>query len=347
MKNKILLFAEGLDRLATALGNSYIFSFQELGYDLEVVTLPDRINLFDKLAYRLFGEAIFQIRKTDKHLINFLRNSRLDKQGLKFIFIIKGSYLSIRSIEKLKKTFSETPIICFNPDDPWNVASCGANVLGAVKSYDLYLIWSYTLLNKLKQEGINSAYLTFGYDPRFVDVTQESIAFTGLTDVDILFIGNADKRRLKFAKEFSNELNKYNNPPNFYIIGNGWSSLEKIINVLPAVNNLEYFYLVGQAKINLNILREQNEDSLNMRTFEIPASGSFCLHETSKEYDTLFTDIRSWTFRTPSEAAIKSIELLTDNENLVVLSNYQKAEIVKHHSYLNRAKEIIKYIDSL
>jgi spore maturation protein CgeB len=40
--------------------------------------------------------------------------------------------------------------------------------------------------------------------------------------------------------------------------------------------------------INLNVLRMQNKNACNMRTFEIPGCGGFMLHERSSELPGLF-----------------------------------------------------------
>ncbi|MEO0592974.1 MAG: glycosyltransferase [Myxococcota bacterium] len=60
--------------------------------------------------------------------------------------------------------------------------------------------------------------------------------------------------------------------------------------------------VVRSTAINLNILRIQNKNACNMRSFEIPGAGGFLLQEQSSEYERLFRPGEHFdSFRSVSE----------------------------------------------
>jgi spore maturation protein CgeB len=98
--------------------------------------------------------------------------------------------------------------------------------------------------------------------------------------------------------------------------------------------------ILGSSTIGLNILRPQNELGHNIRTFEIPATGTLMLSERSQELLNLFEEDREAVyFSTPNELLEKVNYLLQNSTliNSIAESGYKKA---LNHTIADRVLEV-------
>ena len=74
--------------------------------------------------------------------------------------------------------------------------------------------------------------------------------------------------------------------------GDGWNKfkLSKNVTYVGNVNNKKVFKLINASHLSLNILRDQNENSHNMKTFEIPAMGGLMITKRTKEQKNFFPE---------------------------------------------------------
>ncbi len=162
---------------------------------------------------------------------------------------------------------------------------------------------------------------------------------------DLSFIGNYDEERTEFINSLSSHLDD-----NFskIVFGSGWKNLNGFKVKGEAVGD-EFINTVINSKINLNILRAQNKNSNNMRTFEIPAVGGFMLHEYSQDAVEIFRPgIEADYFKSTEECADK-IKYYLKNKMLrkkIAKSGHEKLFSAKH-LYTDRADEIWQKITSL
>ena len=146
-------------------------------------------------------------------------------------------------------------------------------------------------------------------------------------EYDIVFIGNWDASRkreqyLKAIADFrlglwgSNFWNTHCQEPALKGLCQGMCSYQEIPEIL------------GSAKMGLNILRPQNEEGHNIRTYEIPATKTLMLSERSKTLLDLFIeDKEAVYFSDPQELKQKVAYFLQNPAEAETISEagYQKA----------------------
>ncbi len=107
---------------------------------------------------------------------------------------------------------------------------------------------------------------------------------------------------------------------------------------------------IASSRINLALLSEAGGgthvgDQVTARTWQIPASGGFMLHEATAELERHFTaGTETGTFRSPQELAARVREFLDDEEkrNTIALAGYRRC-VDNGYTYLPAAETILAY----
>jgi len=275
MNPKFLIVSQNIGEWYTDLTMSYIRAFKNHNIEFTTYDLsferPNRILAVLQKQSRLTG---ILLKKLNYRFIEFVK-----KSDVNVIFVLKGSNLLPQTLYQIKESFPNKILICFNPDDPFNRGSGGLNIEKSIPLYDQYFIWSNSLVERIKKYGCkNVYYLPFAADTKIIYPYNSDKKV-----IDVSFIGNSDKERNTFFMNLEREIIGQNlSEFSINIYGNGWNNFKKIKlnNEIEGDKLLKTF---SSTIINLNILRKANKNSINMRTFEIPASGAFMLHEKSYE----------------------------------------------------------------
>lgn len=320
------------------LGLSYCNAFKKLNcevYKFDTVKSYNEINPFVKygLADRLFSRIFVQdINKA------ILQSVVLHKPDI--VFVIKGSIVFPDTLKKIK-SLNKGLLINFNPDNPFNPNKGASNdfIRKSIPLYDCYFIWGKFLMPLLKNAGAKHVeYLPFAYDPELhypVKISDEEKKIFGS---DIAFIGSWDKEREYWLSKITDY--------DLAIWGNAWEKLS-IFSPLRkkwkgrAVIGEDFSKVCNASKIVLNLIRKQNENAHNMRTFEVPACKGFMLTTRTSEQSVFFEEGKDMVcFETPDELIKKINEYLFKNEDRKKTSEeaYKK---VQPHVYMERAKAIL------
>ena len=102
--------------------------------------------------------------------------------------------------------------------------------------------------------------------------------------------------------------------------------------------------LVNNSLICLNILRNQNKSSHNMKTFEIPAMGGLLLTERNRDQNRFFPENQACVmYKDINELNYKINKI---KNNFIKYDQIKKKgyKIAKNHSYILRAKYLMKVI---
>jgi hypothetical protein len=226
------------------------------------------------------------------------------------VFFVKCDDLSAGCYRTLRRR-TRAKLFAFHPDDPFRHGSAlrptavhpGSRV--QLREVDAFFIWSHALVDKALAAGARRAfYLPFASDPAVhhpVPITEADRAMYG---ADVCFVGNWDAHREAWLSALTGF--------DLAIWGaDYWSSRCANPRLRAAWRGRA---LVGDemakaaicSKVNINVLREQNKDACNMRTFEIPATGGFLLHEQSRDLPALFPPgVACDTFASPEELRAK------------------------------------------
>lgn len=320
----------------TGLGSTFMKEFQKkdneiIFFEFKIIT-PNRI--INKLLSIIKVNSIF-FKIQNYNLIKTIKKNNIDK-----IFIFKGTDLKYSTLKKIKGLGVD--IFGFNPDDPFNRASCKIDLEKSLTLYDKFFIWSELLVNKIdKIIPKNVHYLPFATDTNIMKLKE----FKGF-NYDISFIGNADEERVKCIKDLAKLVSDLSLSINIDVFGNSWPSI-KGVTLHGQVNGDDYFEVIRSSKCSINILRLQNKNSNNMRTFEVPASGGILYHEFSQEAKKIFHDDDPVYFFSSSqellEIYIKNLENIDEIQRRT--NDLSKKMISYKFSYSNRIDYILNIIN--
>ncbi len=215
-------------------------------------------------------------------------------------------------------------VFVFFTDNPVDVHHTHTNswVQRGFSLWDAAFIWSRELVDRLLDNGVKKAL----FHPFCSDIEYHFPKRQTNPVYDVAFIGNwdASRKREQYLKAISN-----------YRLGLWGSNYWNTHCQEPALKGLcqgmcsyqEIPAILGSAKMGLNILRPQNEEGHNIRTYEIPATGTLMLSERSSELLNLFEeDKEAVYFSSPTELQQK-VEYLLQNPALITSiaeSGYKK-----------------------
>jgi len=265
-------------------------------------------------------------------------NSFLSKiKNIDIIIIFKGMELKKEDLLKLKAKYPSCKIINIYTDDPYNMSSpatSSALLLDSITVYDFFFIWSKKIRNKLKRHYKlykNFYYLPFGYDTFLHKYTKKKI-----DKKYISFVASGDNYRENFLKKIKRF--KIN------IFGNSWrlNSTHHIIKRF--VYGLQLSKIISKSFISINILRQQNNGSHNMKTFEIPAMGGLLVTTRSYEQNVFFPENKASVMFGSTKELQDKINFLLNNEKIAMKIRNKGFELSKKHSYIDRAKYLLNII---
>ena len=292
-------------------------------------TIKNRLDLFIDNYFPLISN--FYIRK---FFISFISKN---KNKYDLIIIIKGLYITKSFILNIKKISPKSKIINIYPDDPLNENIkniSNKNVIECIELFDFFCHWSKRIIKKIKKlkPKSNLLYLPFGYD-EFLHKRYKNFSDYKKYKNIINFVGSYDNKRLKILKSI-----KYKN---LLIAGSNWKN---IVSMKRPIFQKELSAIISNSLVSINILRDQNKSSHNMRTFEIPAMGGLMLTTRSKEQSFFFRENKECLMFSGAKELQKKIDYIIKNKKKIKeLKNsaYLKS---RKHSYINRAKYLIKKI---
>jgi spore maturation protein CgeB len=284
------------------------FEIKPLSYSNNINRVINKLPLLQKT----------NIKKQNENLKKVVAKEHFD-----FLFAMKGTDVHASTLKAIKTSNPGLKLICFNPDDPFNRASSNDDIVSTIPLYDFYCIWTRLLNDQLKKAGAKEIiYLPFGIDSEIIYPVNADNEF------DISFIGNGDTERHQLIKSLNDEVVKRGLDYKIHIFGSNWPNLGSQTVIHDQQNGLDLLKTIASSKINLNLLRKQNKNSINMRTFEIPAANGFMLHEISKEAETFFD-------------ADKEVVYFNSTEDLVdKCERYLKEEVLREDIKRNSQKKM-------
>jgi len=316
----------------------YERAFKKLGFKVNLLHIYTiRKSLISKFMWKYFRFIHFILIR--KKIIKYILDSN---KKYDLIIIFKGIYINEDFLSVIKKKFNNLKIINIFPDDPFKINYfkdiSNKNILKTIPYFDHIFIYSKMILKKLrtKYPKIRFSHLPFGYDS-FVhkNLKQEK---NNTAKYDLSFIGTADDQRYEIIKS----LNEFK----IILAGNGWNNykLGKNITYVKEVNFKNFSKLLKISKVSLNILREQNENSHNMKTFEIPSMGGLMITNRTFEQNFYFPENKaSLMYANIKELKLKIRKI---NNSYKKYNKIQKRSyaIVKKHSYIERVKYLLEKI---
>jgi spore maturation protein CgeB len=266
-------------------------------------------------------------------LNNILKNKVNNNYDLVLVF--KGLDLKPSTLEYFNNKDIKT--VCLNGDSPFNMQSSNYNLIECIPKYDVFLCWSKEDHLKMQKHGYTNTYVL----PFSCEGTSNLEEFSIEYDLDdsIIFIGAWDKKREELLDKISYE--------NLIIFGPNWNKAnksfiakKKIYSRRLTLEQMAFIY--DKSLCGLNILREQNINSHNMKTFEITGMGCYMIAPDTNDHRLFFDkDDSVELFKNPSEIDEKVRKIKSLSKDISFKKrNRTKIKVLQNHSYISRAEQL-------
>lgn len=261
------------------------------------------------------------------------------------IWVFKGMEVLPSTLALLRR--EGIRLVNFNGDNPFIFSGRGSgnsNVVDSLPLYDLHFTYNLEVKSRLEKEyGLRTAFLPFGFeipDELFGECRmQPEIG-------KLCFVGNPDSHRAAFILELAGA----GVPVDVY--GNSWNRhlSHPAITIFPAAEGKEFWKVLRRYRIQLNLMRPHNEDSHNMRTFEIPGVGGIMLAPGTTEHRMFFKeDEEAFLFRDLADCVKKAKQILafSDEEAEQIRIKARQRSLKDRYRYQDRAAEVSEHLRSL
>ncbi|MEH2163382.1 MAG: glycosyltransferase [Nostoc sp.] len=316
---KVLIVGENLEIGRTE--EVYSRGFSSLGCEVQLFTWKEATSslspgsLWGRVAWRLAWQ-----------LLGNLANNKLLEKANQFqpdlTLVISPRLVHPDSILALQQYGL---VFVFYTDNPIDAHHTHTNswVQGGFPLWDAAFIWSQELVKRLKDNGVKKAI----FHPFCSDVEYHLPQRQINPVYDVAFIGNwdASRKREQYLKAIANyRLGLWGS--NYWNTHCQESSLKGLCQGM--CSYLEIPQFLGSAKMGLNILRPQNEEGHNIRTFEIPITKTLMLSERSQVLLNLFAEDKEAVYFSSPDELRQKVEYLTQNLTLIesiAEAGYKKA----------------------
>lgn len=212
--------------------------------------------------------------------------------------------------------------------------------------FDIYNLFHLKGVSLLKEEQIKTEYLSHAVNPkRFYPLPNTQPQY------DMCFVGNFSPWRdevLKSALSVSNNIALYG--PNWLKTGKSKISRKDLAAIYKGESIVEQDLngLFNSTKVVLNVSRIRGSAGLNMRFFEVLATGACLLTDAPPELERHFvSDKHLVTFDNPEEMVSKLKTLLNDSSLRKQIGQDGYQQVIAHHTYAHMAEKILLQYDTL
>lgn len=222
-----------------------------------------------------------------------------------------------------------------------------------VLDYNYVFTQDSGIIDFYKEIGCNHVfYLPLASDPSIYKPTHNHSSYK----YDISFLGTAFENRLSFIDSIADYLNQ----KNIYIVGYGWEKLKHYellkdkIKLVPLGTYEESLQYYTSSKININIHRSPQDQTLNCnslqinahcinnRTFEISNSHAFQLTDVRLNLEKHYIPSKEIEmFRSPTEFVTKSEYYLRHEKERVQVATNAYKRTLREHTYDHRVRQLL------
>ena len=281
----------------THLGGSFARAAERIGVETITFDANEAFSgprLLRTLSWRLAGHRPPRLSRFSEHVVASCSHQRPD-----VLIALGTASLTRGALQTLSS--AGTTCMAFCSDDPFNSIHRADWHLAALPAYGVVFTPRRANVAELRALGCADVrYLPFGYDEALFG---PSLSGAGTQDLDVLFVGGADKDRIEFMRQFLRSELRVG------LVGGYWDRFpETRPYALGFKTPKELCTLSATAKVNLCLVRKANRDGHVMRSFEIAAVGGCMLAEDTDEHREIFGPEGETVlyFRNPSEASTKA-----------------------------------------
>lgn len=261
------------------------------------------------------------------------------------LFVFKGYMMTRETIEAVRKLGAVT--INFWPDV--SVMAHGPLIPRAMSAYDwVFTTKTFGVGDMRRQLGVTRAsFMPHGFDPEVHSAIALDATDLDRYACDVSFIGTWSPKKQHLLER----LVHLRPDVSLRIWGGLWPTNIPTLRAVimgRSISGSEYSKAISASKINLGILSEvrpgsSDGDKITSRTFEIPAVGSFMLHERTDEFANYFVDgTECATFSDGDDMAAKvGFYLSHDDERRRIAAAGHARCLASGYSIDDRVAEVI------
>ena len=307
---------------------------QDLGAALE--RLGHSVAYFDydrePVLYRVLPRVL-RVENWRQKYIEYVNTQVLDfvKDIRPDIFLcVKGVQFRADTIRAIGRAGVTT--VGYWTDDPLDHARSLVNA----GSYDYYFTNDASSVQRYRNEGITQTrHLQLAADPeKFYPLPRaESVA-------EVVFVGTHSPRRESVVvglQDFDT-----------HVYGSAAWNKARIdrSRIHPGVFGAQTNEVFNRARINLNIHTWFGQGSaMNLRLFEVPASGGFLLTDWVAEIDAAYRENEHLVcWRTVEDLREKVVHYLAREDERREIAARGREHFLRHHSYAARARELLGHL---
>ncbi len=265
------------------------------------------------------------------------------------VFVYKGAFVQPQTLQFAKQ--QKCKLVLFYPDV--SMTAHGTNIPKSIPLYDLiFTTKTFGIKDMEATYGVkNTLFIPHGFDPEIHRKLTISETDKTKFGCDVSFIGTWSPKKEQWLTVLKNACPDIN----LKIWGEQWfksttAALTSSIQFTGVVGDL-YAIAIQCSKINLGILSERvagssSGDLITSRTFHIPGSSGFMLHERNEESVLYFKENEEAGFFGDAEEMAKQVKYFLGNDSLrnnIQSAGYERA--LKDHSLDERAKVVIARIN--
>jgi hypothetical protein len=327
-----------------AIENFYVKHFRASGISVDHFTAQAAFynyyqkSLLNKLIYKAGLSTI--IRKINQSFIQEVRKVMPD-----VVWVFKGMEISPSSLRKVKAM--GVALANYNPDNPFIFTGKGSGnsfVTRSIDLYDLHFTYNLAVEKMLKErQGSKTAFLPFGFEiseDLYQDCAQQQEI------VKACFLGNPDKQRATFIEALAER------GISIDVYGNHWNRYVRhaSVTIFQPVYGDELWRTLRKYRVQLNMMRVHNEDSHNMRTFEVPGVGGIMVAPSTPEHLLFFKNgVEAFFYHDANECAEIISKLLAIDIPAAesIRQHARNASLQKKYEYKYRAAEALGVLKQL
>ena len=263
------------------------------------------------------------------------------------VLAIKAAYLNPATIRLVRRELG-VPFVNYYPDNPY----CGVplnprktsaqrrDLLTVLQQYSRVWTWESSLTGRLQTDGVQAAYLPFGFDPPLDHPGAPSAGSCGecAGDHRLVFVGqHSDKR-----EDHLSAIRRHG----VALWGARWPRARRRFDGRHAVHRTTAVaeataQIYATADVSLNVVDDLNMPGHNMRTFEIPGSGGVMLATHTAEQAALFPDGEAALYYRSAAEIDALIDRVRSEPDLAGRLRRNGQAIAREHSYQRRAKTML------
>ena len=315
--------------------------FRELGHAVELIGSD---QFFPSIGRRTLDRVIRRtLTPWYRRLYNDAVLSSVKQIRPDLVVVFKGSYLMPGTLDDISRL--GIWLCNFYPD----VSMFGHRGLDPRifrKFNHIFTTKSFGLEDLSNQLGItNASFLSHGFDPLVHRPLPAPNVDGQIYDVSFIGTWSPKKEQLLSAVARSSETLRLS------IWGDQWekATCNRIKAALRHTSVFGDFYAqaISYSKINLGLLSERREgassgDQITSRTFHIPASGGFMLHERTSEVSTYFTEGQEIAcFDGPQELIEKVHQYLINDKQREAIAQAGYERCLRENRMANRAEVML------